>query len=171
MPAGRNVTLCGLYLDFAALRDCVEGVKSTGVCAVDISLVLPDGSLMSAAPIPKDRQRLEAAIHSRGLGCGQARTPRVTPVAGALTRTLLTMGVPVYDSERLESKIRNGGILLSIRCDDSVAEQVQNVLIQTGAHDISLGRDTKEFERCSIPRKAPYAAVSTSGWQQSSAHA
>lgn len=174
MPAGRSVTLCGLYLRFSALRECVDGIKLLGARATDISLVLPDGSLTSAAPLPKDPQKLEAAIHSRAVasapGPGGSST-HVAPMAAALTKTLLMMGVPAYDSERLESKIRNGGMLLSIRCDDSAAEQVRAILLQTGAHDISLGRDTKEFERCSIPRKAPYAVVSSSGWQQRTAHA
>lgn len=174
MPACRSATVCGLYLHFSALRDCVEGVKSVGVRDTDISLVLPDGSLTSAVPLPRDPQKLEAAIHSRTRAYEPAPdgcTMRFAPMAAALTKTLLMMGVPAYDSERLESKIRNGGMLLSIRCDDSVAEQVRRILGQTGAHDISHGRDTKEFERCSIPRKTPYADLSPIGWQQRTAHA
>lgn len=168
MPASRNATLCGLYLNFAALSDCVERVKSTGVRTVDMSLILPDGSLTSAISIPKNPQRLEAAMQSRGPSSPGVGAP---PTVGALTKTLLMMGVPVYDSERLESKIRNGGILLSIRCDGPEAELVRDVLIQTGAQDISLGRDAKEFERCSIPRKARYTPLSANQWQQRSAHA
>lgn len=168
MPAGRNATLCGLYVNFAALGDCVEKLKSTAVRTVDMSLVLPDGSLTSAFPASRDPQGLEAAIHGRS--ASNPGRVGAAPVVGALTKTLLMVGVPVYDSERLESKIRNGGILLSIRCDDSAAEQVRDILIRTGAHDISFGRDTKEFERCSIPRKAPYTPVPACGWQQRSAH-
>jgi hypothetical protein len=174
MPAGRNATLCGLYLDFLSARDGVETVKSTGIRAVDMSLILPDGSLASAIAIPRDAERFVAAIHGRDAAPVSGRASyatSVTPTSGALTKTLLMMGVPAYDSERLESKIKNGGILLSIRCDDSTAEQVRDVLIRTGAQDVSLGRDTKEFERCSIPRKVAYTPVSVHGWQQRSAHA
>lgn len=168
MPCWRNATLCGLYLDFAALRDGVEKAGAAGVAAVDMTLILPDGSLTSAVPIAREPERLRAAVHSRA-GRGPGRRG-ATPVVGALTKTLLAMGVPVYDSERLESKISNGGILLSIRCDESARERVRSVLLQSGAQDISCGRDAKEFERCSIPRKAPYAPELAGGWQQRGAH-
>jgi hypothetical protein len=175
MPVGRNVMLCGLYLNFAGVRDCVVGVKSTGVRTTDMSLILPDGSITSAVTIPIDPQRFEAILRNRGAALGPGRpsyAARVTPMAVALTKTLLTMGVPAYDSERLESKIRNGGFLISIRCGDSVVEQVREVLIQTGAQDISVGRETKEHERCSMPRRAPYTSLSVNGWQQQrTAHA
>jgi hypothetical protein len=169
MPVGRNAMLCGLYLDFAGVRDCVVGVKSTGVRGTGMSVILRDGSITPAAAIPMDPQRFEAALRGRDAALaagGPNNNERVMPMAIALTKTLLTMGVPVYDSERLESKIRNGGILISIRCDDSVAEQVREVLIQTGAQDISRGRDAKELERCSILQKAPYTPASVNGWQQ-----
>lgn len=175
MPVGQNTMLLGLYLSFAGVRDCVVGVKSIGVRATDMSLILPDGSITSAVTIPIDPQRFEAVLRNRGTAPGLGQpcfAPRVKPMPIALTKTLLTMGVPAYDSERLESKIRNGGILISIRCDDSVVEQVREVLIQTEAQDISVGRETKEPERCSMPRKAPYTSVSVNGWQQQrSAHA
>lgn len=172
MPAGRNATVCGLYLDFNALRDCVEKLEAAGVRATDMSLVLPNGSLTSAFPLPRDPQRLAAVCK-----CGSAReTANVAcdaagvPMAGALTKTLLMIGIPVYDSERLESKVRNGGILLWIRCDESLAHQVRSLLIETEAQDSSLGRDAKEFERCSLPRKAPYGAFAANKWEQRSAH-
>ncbi|MGB6875056.1 MAG: hypothetical protein WBD87_03380 [Candidatus Acidiferrales bacterium] len=173
--AGRNLSLCGLYLNFASVRNCVDGVKSFGVRTSDISMALPDGSIMSAMPIPSDPQRVEASGRNRSGAAASAYpdySARVAPLASALTKALLTLGVPVYDSERLESKIRNGGILVSVRCSDSVIEKVTQVLIQTGAQDVSVARDTKvELERCSVTRKEPYASPSVNEWQQRSAHA
>lgn len=174
MSDGRSATLCGLYVDFGPLRDCITEVMSIGVRPVDLALVLPDGSLTSALSILRDSERLGVAIRNRvaapGSGGGVGAS-RFAPLAGALTKTLLMMGVPAYDSERLESKVKNGGILLSIRCDESCVAQVRNILVQTGAHDISFSRETRKFERCSIPRKAPYTPVSSSDWQHRSAHA
>jgi hypothetical protein len=166
MLADRNSTLCGLYLDFASVRNCVEGVKSIGIRTNDISVALPDGSIMSATPVPTDPQRAEATMRMRN--CTPAAMPArpghsggIAPLASALTKTLLTLGVPVYDSERLESKIRNGGILVSARCNDCVIEEARQILIQTGAQDVLVARDTKiEPERCSAPRKEPYASLS-----------
>jgi hypothetical protein len=80
------------------------------------------------------------------------------------------MGVPVYDSERLESKIRNGGILVSIRCRDSVIETAKGVLIQTGAQDLSFAREVKAAEPASVRMPEQYAPLVVVGWQQRSAH-
>ncbi len=175
MPAGRNSTLCGLYLNFASARSCIDGVKSIGIRANDISVALPDGSIMSAVPIPSDPRRIEAAVRNRSGAAASAYpgySARVAPLASALTKALLTLGIPVYDSERLESKIRNGGILVSVRCNDSVIEQVRQILIQTGAQDVSVARDARiEPERCAVPGQEPYVSPSVNECQQRSAHA
>jgi hypothetical protein len=168
MCNGRNVTLCGLYLNFASVRDFVESVKPIGLRSSDMSIILPDGSVMSVMPIPSEPQVLREAAQNRGT----AYSARVKTAATALTKTLLTLGIPVYDSERLEYKIRNGGVLVSIRCSDSAIAQVREILIQTGAQDLSVARDLKfSPERSSGPGEQPYTSPATSGWQQGSAHA
>lgn len=173
--AGRNLSLCGLYLNFSGVRSFVDELRSIGIRATDISVALPDGSITSASLISIDPQRLEAAVRSSGTVAAPTRSgysARVTSLASGLTKTLFTLGVPVYDSERVESKIRNGGILVSVRCHDSALEQVRDVLIRTGAQDVSFSRDAKtELERCAALRTEPYTAPSVNGWQQPSAHA
>lgn len=170
MPVGR-VAICGLYLSFASLRSCIERVKSLGVHASDVSIALPDGSIMCAMPIATDLQKLEAVIRrSRAFDRRSGEPICCVKISTGLNKTLLTLGVPVYDSERFESKIRNGGILVSIRCTAFSAEQVREVLMQTGAEDISLNSDHKTEQRSALKKEA-YSPAPTNGWQQRSAHA
>jgi hypothetical protein len=170
MLVGRNVTLCGLYLDFGSVRGCVNGLKGLiGIRPTDMSIVVSDGTIISAMQIQTER----AGDQRNGIGSPSWRSEyvaRVASPANTLAKTLLTMGVPVYDSERLESKIRNGGILVSIRCRDSVIETAKGVLIQTGAQDLSFAREVKAAEPASVRMPEQYAPLVVVGWQQRSAH-
>jgi predicted nicotinamide N-methyase len=48
------------------------------------------------------------------------------------------MGIPEYEAKRYEGRVRNGGILLSVHCDDSDwIKRAKEVLEITGAEDIS----------------------------------
>lgn len=172
MPTERTSTLCGLYLDFASVRSCVEGMKTAGIRTMDVTMVLPDGSIMSATATP----RAPRSFRDGGTAFENGRsnyTARVRSFTSALTKTLFTLGIPAYDSERLESKIRNGGILVSVRCNRLLAEGVKEVFVQTDALDVSSARDAGigSLESCRAPREQRYASPSIDGWQQHAAHA
>ena len=172
MSAGRNVTLCGLYLDFGSVRGCVDRLKGFGMRPTDMSIVVSDGTIIPAVQIQAGKAE---ALRSGG-GISPLRSAYVAEVASppnALAKTLLTMGVPAYDSERLESKIRNGGILVSVRCPDSVIQAARDVLIQTGAQDLSLARDARVLaERSPVRVPEQYPPLVANEWQpQGSAHA
>ncbi len=48
------------------------------------------------------------------------------------------MGIPEYEAKRYETYVKDGGILLSVHCDDSDWKQkAKNLLERTGAHDVS----------------------------------
>jgi hypothetical protein len=48
------------------------------------------------------------------------------------------MGFPEYEAERYEGHVKDGGILLSVHCDDSEwVGRAKRILEQTGAHDVS----------------------------------
>ena len=173
MSADRCPTLCGLYLDFATVRSCVEAMKAAGIRTTDLAMVLSDGSIMSAIPTPRAPRSFEdcdtTSEHVR-----LSYTARATSFTSALTKTLSTLGIPGYDSERLESKIRNGGILVSVRCNRSLAERVKETFIQTGALDVSFTRDAATMpypESYPALREQPYTSASINGWQQRAAHA
>jgi hypothetical protein len=65
-----------------------------------------------------------------GLGVGAA--------AGGLIGALVGMGIPEYEAKRYEGRVKDGGILVSVHCDDSEwVTKAKDILKRTGAEDIS----------------------------------
>ena len=65
-----------------------------------------------------------------GMGVGSA----VGGIAGAL----VGMGIPEYEAKRYEGRVKDGGILLSVHCDDSDwTKKAKEILERTGAEDVS----------------------------------
>ena len=143
---GGNLTVCGLYINFAGVRECAQSLKNAAIRPSDISVLLQNGSIISAAPILNDGARLNNADEFDPAH----RDGALSMSSGSLTRTLLSLGIPVYDSERLAERIHNGAVLVLVRCNDiAAAKNVKQTLIDTGAHDFSLGRRTvTELHRC-----------------------
>ena len=54
------------------------------------------------------------------------------------TGALIGLGLPEYEAKRYEGRIRRGGILLSVHCDDSEwTKKAKEILKQTGAENIA----------------------------------
>jgi hypothetical protein len=69
-----------------------------------------------------------------GALAGAAAIGTLGGVAGAL----VGLGMPEHEAKRYEGRIRNGGILLSVRCDDvEWSRRAKSILKTTGAHDIA----------------------------------
>ena len=86
------------------------------------ALAIPGvGPLIAAGPIV-------AAF--AGAGAGGA--------VGTLVGGLVGMGIPEYEAKRYEGRVKDGGILLSVHCDNSnEVKSAKAVLEQTGAKDIA----------------------------------
>jgi len=57
---------------------------------------------------------------------------------GGLVGSLVGMGIPEYEAKRYEGRIKSGGILLSVHCDESEwVKRAKTILEETGAEDIS----------------------------------
>lgn len=166
----RVSVLCGLYLDFGAVRSCVDGMKTAGVRTTDISMVLPDGSIMSAGLASRTPRSFEGNDEAPQ-NSHMHYTARVISSSSELARTLSILGIPAYDSERLESKIRNGGILVSVRCNRLLAERVKEVFFQTDALDISFARHDDVPCLQNYPARREQTYTPTEGWQQQVASA
>jgi len=62
----------------------------------------------------------------------------IAGTVGGLTGALIGAGIPEYEAKRYEGRIRRGGILMSVHCDDSDwVKRAKNILEQTGAEDIA----------------------------------
>src|SRR5438045_5484563 len=59
-------------------------------------------------------------------------------VVGGLVGALVGMGIPEYEAKRYEGRIKEGGILLSVHCDNSDwVGEAKNLLKETGGEEIS----------------------------------
>ena len=66
---------------------------------------------------------------------------------GGIIGALVGIGIPEYEAKRYEGRIRDGGILLSVHCDNAEwVAKAKDVLKQTGADDIaSAGEERSDF--------------------------
>jgi hypothetical protein len=74
-----------------------------------------------------------------GVGVGGA--------VGGLIGALVGMGIPEYEAKRYEGRVREGGVLLSVHCDNADwTRRAKDLLRDTGAQDVSstgeAGADT-----------------------------
>lgn len=85
------------------------------------------------------------ALTIPGIGVLAAAGPIVAALAGAgaagatggLIGGLVGAGMPEIEAKRYAGRLREGGYLLSVHCDDREwAERAREVLKETGAHDV-----------------------------------
>ena len=85
------------------------------------------------------------ALTIPGIGLLAAAGPIVAALAGAgaagatggLIGGLVGAGMPEIEAKRYAGRIREGGYLTSVHCDDSEwAERAREILRETGAHDV-----------------------------------
>lgn len=85
------------------------------------------------------------AIAIPGLGPLVAAGPIVAALAGAgaagatggLVGGLIGAGIPEVEAKRYAGRIREGGYLISVHCDDSTwAKRAEEILEATGGHDV-----------------------------------
>jgi len=86
------------------------------------ALAIPGvGPLIAAGPVV-------AALTGVGLG----------GAIGGIAGALVGMGIPEYEAKRYEGRVKAGGILLSVHCDDSNwTEKAKLILEKSGAQDVS----------------------------------
>jgi hypothetical protein len=70
------------------------------------------------------------------------------------------MGIPEYEARRYEGRIKGGGILISIHCDNSDwVRKAKLTLENTGAEDVSsAGESAADFAKSDrpLPRTGTY---------------
>jgi hypothetical protein len=64
--------------------------------------------------------------------------------AGGVIGGLIGIGIPEYEARRYEGRVRDGGNLLSVHCDDdNWTKLAKDILGRTGAKHISSTEDAK----------------------------
>jgi len=181
--AGKNTAVFGIYPDRVAVEEGVEQFRRAGFRSTDISVLFPDNQGTKDFAHEKHTKAPEGAttggvaggiaggvlgwltgvglIAIPGLGPFLAAGPIVAALAGAgavgalggIVGALAGMGIPEYEAKRFEGRIREGGILCSVHCDNSDwVKRARQIMIDTGAQDISsAGEKAGDFANADKP--------------------
>ena|SRR5258706_2314507 len=181
----KNTAVFGIYSNYGAVESAVEALKRGAFRNTDISVLLPENvgskdlAHEKASKAPEGVAAgagtgavlggtlgwLAAAgtVTIPGLGPLLAAGPIVAALAGAgaggavggLTGGLIGLGIPEYEAKRYEGRVKDGGILLSVHCDDSKwTDRAKEILKATGAQDISsTGEASADFAESDRPMR------------------
>jgi hypothetical protein len=167
----RDIAVFGVYPDRPTLEVAVDRLRLAGFRPEDISVVFPDkGTHQLAHEIntkaPEGASTGAAAGAAAGgvlgwlIGIGALAIPGVGPfiaagpivaalagagavgATGGLIGALVGAGMPEVEAKRYEGRLRNGGLLCSVHCDDhDWAQRAKEILKDTGGQDISATRE------------------------------
>ncbi len=182
--AGKNTAVFGIYHDRAQAERGVDSLLENGYRNEDISVLLPDNTGTKEFAHEKQTKAPEGtttgviaggaiggtlgvlagigAIAIPGLGPFIAAGPIMGALAGigsggvvgGIIGALVGMGIPEYEAKRYEGLVKEGGILLSVHCDNSDwVKRAKDILETTGARDISsAGESGADFAESDKPR-------------------
>ncbi len=165
---GKNTAVFGIYRDTVSMGQGLERLRSAGFRSTDVSVLMPENLGTKDFAHKKDTKAPEGAttggitggviggalgwlagigaLAIPGLGPFIAAGPIVGLLAGAgaggavggFVGSLVGMGIPEYEAKRYEGRVKEGGILLSVHCDESEwVKKAKAILEQTGAEDIA----------------------------------
>jgi hypothetical protein len=161
------LSVYGVYSDNEKLEQAVQHLKDQGFNSEDISVVFPDKGRTERFAVQHNTKGPEGAtvggttglvaggvlgwlagigtLAIPGIGPLLAAGPIVAALAGAgaggaiggLAGGLIGMGLPEIEAKRYEKEIREGRMLVSVRCSDPrFIPSARSILDSTGAKDI-----------------------------------
>jgi Protein of unknown function (DUF3341)/Heat induced stress protein YflT len=164
--AGKNTAAFGIYNDQEGVERAVDALKANGYRNTDISVLFPENSGTKDFAHEKHTKAPEGATTGAGsgvvlggtlgwlAGIGALAIPGLGPfiaagpimaalagagvggAVGGLVGALVGMGIPEYEAKRYEGRIKSGGILLSVHCDNlEWTKKAKQILEDTGAED------------------------------------
>jgi hypothetical protein len=170
----KNIAVFGIYPSRLDAENAVDTLRQENFRNTDVSVLLPANDAIKSFGHEKNTKAPEGAAAGAATGAvaggalgwlagiGALAIPGVGPfaaagpllgalagagalgTAGGIMGSLVGMGIPEYEAKRYEGRIRNGGVLLSVHCDDSHwKERAEDVLERTGAEDISSAGETR----------------------------
>lgn len=77
----------------------------------------------------------------------------VSGAVGGIAGALIGLGIPEYEAKRYEGRIKDGGILLSVHCDNSIwTAKAKQLLERSGARDVaSSGEAAADWQKTDKP--------------------
>jgi hypothetical protein len=181
--AGKNTAAFGIYSNRVALEEGLIALRDANFRPEDISVLYPDNEGTKDFGHEKATKAPEGASAGAGtgaviggvvgwlVGVGAIAIPGIGPfiaagpivaalagvgaggVIGGITGSLIGLGIPEYEAKRYEGRIKKGGILISVHCDDSNwTQKAKNILKDTGAEDVSsTGEARADFAKGDKP--------------------
>jgi hypothetical protein len=183
MAVKKNIAVFGIYPDQLTAEDAVDTLKDAGFRSTDISVLFPDNQGTRDFAHEKHTKAPEGAVTGGGSGAviggalgwlagiGALAIPGaglfiaagplmgmlggigVGTAIGGLTGALIGLGIPEYEARRYEGRIRRGGILLSVHCDNADWSRRAKAILQgSGAEDVAAtGEATADFASTDKP--------------------
>ena len=170
----KNTAVFGIYADRIAVEEGVEHLRRAGFRNTDISVLFPENQGTKDFAHERNTKAPEGVTSGvvaggitggvlglltgigvlaiPGLGPLIAAGPIVAALAGAgavgtlggIVGAMVGMGIPEYEAKRYEGRIREGGMLLSVHCDNvDWTKRAKDVLRETGAQDIASADEVK----------------------------
>jgi hypothetical protein len=181
--AGKNTATFGIYQTQADVEYAVDALRSEGFRNTDISVLFPENKGTKDFAVEKNTKAPEGTATGAATGgaiggvlgwlagIGTLAIPGVGPLVaagpivaaltgvgvggaiGGIAGALVGMGIPEYEAKRYEGRIKSGGILLSVHCDDSNwTKKAKDILARTGATDIgSAGEAAADWQKTDKP--------------------
>lgn len=181
--AGKNTAVFGIYRDRTSVENAVDVLRQENFRNTDISVLFPENQGTKDFAHEKNTKAPEGAATGAGSGAviggtlgwltgiGALAIPGLGPfiaagpivaalagvgvggAIGGITGALIGMGIPEYEAKRYEGRVKEGGILLSVHCDDSNwTKRAKEILERTGAQDVSSsGEANADFQKTDKP--------------------
>jgi|SRR5579884_1052663 len=181
--AGKNKVVYGIYPSELSAENAVDELKDAGFRNTDISVLFADNRGTKDFAHEKDTKAPEGATTGgvAGMaiggalgwlaGIGALAIPGIGPfiaagpimgllggmgaggAIGGIAGALVGMGIPEYEAKRYEGRIREGGVLLSVHCDnDDWVKRAKDMLERTGAKDVSsAGEASADYAKTDRP--------------------
>lgn len=179
----KNKAVFGIFSTYSSAETGVEALKVAGFRNTDISVLFAENVGSKDFAHEKATKAPEGIATGAGAGAvaggvlgwlagiGTLAIPGVGPfiaagpiismlagmgaggTLGGITGGLVGMGVPEYEAKRYEGRVRSGGILLSVHCDDSHwTKTAKEILERTGAEGISsTGEASADYAQSDRP--------------------
>ena len=186
----KNKAVFGIYSSGLHVEEAADTLRLEGFRGTDISVLFPDNTGSKDLAHEKSTKAPEGAAAGMSAGAvlggslgwlagiGALAIPMVGPLvnAGPVLSALAGAGavgtvagcfgamigltMPEYEAKRYDGRLKKGGILLSVHCDDAEwAKRAKRILADTGAVDIAEAAEARgDFAKSDRPMRRSHAS-------------